>query len=124
MQGAGTIGSLGKYLKAVMPLPIQVEALHALHNLCKISRQRQEAAASAGLVPYLMNLAQMSPKQVPPPRPYTPLPKLHPHLLLQDVSSQPSPWIRQHFASLSTPRQKQGISVTSPCTRMLMGTMQ
>ncbi len=64
MQSAGTIGSLGKYLKAVMPLPIQVEALHALHNLCKISRQRQEAAASAGLVPYLMNLAQMSPKQV------------------------------------------------------------
>lgn len=47
-----------------MPLPIQVEALHALHNLCKISRQRQEAAALAGLVPYLMNLAQMSPKQV------------------------------------------------------------
>ena len=65
MQSAGTIGSLGKYLKAVMPLPIQVEALHALHNLCKISRQRQEAAASAGLVPYLMNLAQLSPKQVP-----------------------------------------------------------
>ena len=64
LQGAGTIGSLGKYLKASMPLPIQVEALHALHNLCKISRQRQEAAASAGLVPYLMNLAQMSPKQV------------------------------------------------------------
>ena len=63
-QSAGTIGSLGKYLKAVMPLTIQVEALHALHNLCKISRQRQEAAASAGLVPYLMNLAQMSPKQV------------------------------------------------------------
>lgn len=52
-----------------MPLPIQVEALHALHNLCKISRQRQEAAASAGLVPYLMNLAQMSPKQVLYPMP-------------------------------------------------------
>lgn len=72
MQGAGTIGSLGKYLRAAMPLPIQVEALHALHNLCKISRQRQEAAASAGLVPYLMNLAQMSPKQARNPSPSLP----------------------------------------------------
>ena len=55
---------MGRYLKASLSLSIQVEALHALHNLCKISRARQEGAAKAGLVPYLMNLAQMSPRKV------------------------------------------------------------
>jgi len=64
VQDAGTIESLGRYLKVSWSLPIQVEALHALHNLCKISRARQEGAANAGLVPYLMNLAQMSPQHV------------------------------------------------------------
>lgn len=39
---------------------MQLEALHALHNLCKISRLRQEGAAKAGLVPYLMGLAHLS----------------------------------------------------------------
>ena len=63
-QAAQTIQLLGKYLNREKSLPIQVEALHALHNLCKISRGRQEEAARVGLVPYLMSLAQMSRKQV------------------------------------------------------------
>ena len=64
MQRAQAIQSLGKYLKRDLPLPIQVEALHALHNLCKISRQRQEEAARVNLVPYLMSLARLPGKQV------------------------------------------------------------
>lgn len=40
---------------------VQLEALRAMYNLCRISRTRQEAAAVAGMIPRLTALA------VPPP---------------------------------------------------------
>ena len=43
-------------------MSLQLEALHALYNLCKISRTRQEAAAVAGVVPRLIALVSASPK--------------------------------------------------------------
>jgi hypothetical protein len=40
---------------------VQLEALRAMYNLCRISRTRQEAAAVAGIIPRLTALA------APPP---------------------------------------------------------
>lgn len=51
------------YLGRRYSAAVQLEALHALYNLCKISRTRQEAAAVAGIVPYLAALAE-APAQV------------------------------------------------------------
>ncbi len=57
VQAAGTIPALLPYLNRGAAAVIQLEALHALYNLCKISRARQETAAVAGVVPYLAALA-------------------------------------------------------------------
>ena len=56
MQDAGTIPKLLPFLGRTNPGALQLEALHALYNLCKISRTRQEAAAVAGAVPRLIAL--------------------------------------------------------------------
>ena len=61
VQDAGTIPVLLPWLGARNPPGVQAEALHALYNLCKISRTRQEAAAVAGALPYLAHLAQPPP---------------------------------------------------------------
>ncbi|CAL8466918.1 g6454 [Coccomyxa elongata] len=58
LQDAGSIPVLLPYLGRRHSAAVQLEALHALYNLCKISRTRQEAAAVAGIVPYLAALAQ------------------------------------------------------------------
>lgn len=69
MQDAGTIPVLLPYLGRRHSAAVQLEALHALYNLCKISRTRQEAAAVAGIVPYLAALAvPPAPSQVSLPR--------------------------------------------------------
>lgn len=57
VQDAGSIPVLLPYLGRRHSSAVQLEALHALYNLCKISRTRQEAAAVAGIVPYLAALA-------------------------------------------------------------------
>ena len=56
-QDAGTIPVLLPWLGRRHAAGCQLAALHALYNLCKISRTRQEAAAVAGIVPYLAVLA-------------------------------------------------------------------
>ena len=61
-QDAGTIPRLLPFLGRTNPVSLQSEALHALYNLCKISRTRQEAAAVAGVVPRLIALVSTSPK--------------------------------------------------------------
>lgn len=67
VQDAGSIPVLLPYLGRRHSAVVQLEALHALYNLCKISRTRQEAAAVAGIVPYLVALAQPQVTQRPPP---------------------------------------------------------
>lgn len=67
VQDAGSIPVLLPYLGRRHSAAVQLEALHALYNLCKISRTRQEAAAVAGIVPYLAALAQPQVIQRPPP---------------------------------------------------------
>ncbi|CAK0734185.1 hypothetical protein CVIRNUC_000395 [Coccomyxa viridis] len=62
LQDAGTIPRLLPFLGRTNPVSLQLEALHALYNLCKISRTRQEAAAVAGVVPRLIALVSTSPK--------------------------------------------------------------
>ena len=62
VQDAGTIPRLLPFLGRTNPVSLQLEALHALYNLCKISRTRQEAAAVAGVVPRLIALVSTSPK--------------------------------------------------------------
>ena len=42
---------------------LQAEALCTLHNLCQLSRSRQEAAAAAGAVPWLCRLAMQPPAE-------------------------------------------------------------
>ena len=57
LQAEGCVAGLVPWLAPAAPGAAQAEALHALYNLCKISRARQEAAAAAGAVPYLAGLA-------------------------------------------------------------------
>jgi hypothetical protein len=64
-QDCGTIQLLEPFLRAGQPGPMQLEALSALYNLCKISKVRQEAAAVAHAVPHLTRLA-LGPAQVRP----------------------------------------------------------
>ncbi len=63
LQDCGTIQLLEPFLRAGQPGPMQLEALSALYNLCKISKVRQEAAAVAHAVPHLTRLAS-APAQV------------------------------------------------------------
>ena len=71
-QDAGTIQQLPVYLHRGYTSDTQLEALHALYNMCKISPTRQEAAALAGVVPLLVKLA-VSPAEDPPlPQPLPP----------------------------------------------------
>ena len=65
LQDCGTIQLLEPFLRAGQPGPMQLEALSALYNLCKISKVRQEAAAVAHAVPHLTRLAS-APAQVHP----------------------------------------------------------
>ena len=46
------------YLSASSRPEVQLDAAQALHNLCKLSSSRQEAAALAGIVPALCALAE------------------------------------------------------------------
>ena len=64
-QDAGTIEVLPVYLHRGYPSHIQLEALHAMYNMCKISPTRQEAAALAGVVPLLVKLAVSPPPEAP-----------------------------------------------------------
>lgn len=48
---------LPAYLQRSLPGEVQLEALHAMYNMCRISPARQEAAAVAGIVPLLVKLA-------------------------------------------------------------------
>lgn len=66
MQDAGTIPKLLPFLGRTNPGALQLEALHALYNLCKISRTRQEAAAVAGAVPRLIALVASASAKVSP----------------------------------------------------------
>lgn len=66
-QAEGVIGALRPWLARAAPVAAQSEALHALYNLCKMSRARQEAAAAAGVVPYLAALAAPPPPADTPP---------------------------------------------------------
>ncbi len=66
MQDAGTIPKLLPFLGRTNPVTLQLEALHALYNLCKISRTRQEAAAVAGVVPRLIALVSSASAKVCP----------------------------------------------------------
>ena len=72
-QDAGTIQVLPTYLHRGCAMEVQLEALHALYNMCKISPTRQEAAALAGLVPLLVKLAATSLPE-PPSMPQPPAP--------------------------------------------------
>lgn len=65
VQDAGTIQVLPAYLQRSLSSEVQLEALHAMYNLCKISPARQEAAAVAGVVPLLVKLAQPLPPDAP-----------------------------------------------------------
>ena len=65
-QDAGTIQVLPVYLQRDYPTDIQMEALHAMYNMCKLSPTRQEAAALAGIVPLLVKLATPSSQDAPP----------------------------------------------------------
>ena len=65
-QDAGTIPRLLPFLGRTNPVALQLEALHALYNLCKISRTRQEAAAVAGVVPRLIALVSSASAKVVP----------------------------------------------------------
>ena len=53
---------LEPFLHADQPPAVQLEALAALYNLCKISKVRQEAAAVSGAVPHLARLASAPPQ--------------------------------------------------------------
>lgn len=64
LQDSGTIPKLLPFLGRTNPVALQAEALHALYNLCKISRTRQEAAAVAGVVPRLIALVSSAPSKV------------------------------------------------------------
>ena len=66
-QDCGTIQLLEPFLRAGQPGPMQLEALSALYNLCKISKVRQEAAAVAHAVPHLTRLASGSRPGAPTP---------------------------------------------------------
>ena len=61
LQVAHGIPSLVRYLQPSTSVAVQLEAMSAMHNLCKISRLRQEEASKAELVPYLAGLAKTSP---------------------------------------------------------------
>lgn len=65
MQEAGTIQVLPLYLQRGLSAEVQLEALHAMYNMCKISPPRQEAAAVAGIVPLLVKLATPLPPDAP-----------------------------------------------------------
>ena len=65
MQDAGTIQVLPLYLQRGLSHEVQLEALHAMYNMCKISPPRQEAAAVAGIVPLLVKLAAPVPPEAP-----------------------------------------------------------
>ena len=45
---------------------LQLQALQAVANLCRLHPTRQEAAAVAGLVPLLLDIINNSPAQAPP----------------------------------------------------------
>lgn len=60
-QDAGTIPALLPYLSYQDSQTLQLEALRAIYNLCRISRTRQEAAAVAGIIPRLTALAVLQP---------------------------------------------------------------
>lgn len=62
-QDAGTIQVLPVYLQRGYSTDVQLEALHAMYNMCKISPTRQEAAALAGVVPLLVKLAVLPPSE-------------------------------------------------------------
>ena len=62
-QDAGTIQVLPVYLQRGYSTDVQLEALHAMYNMCKISPTRQEAAALAGVVPLLVKLAVSPPSE-------------------------------------------------------------
>ncbi|DBA67330.1 TPA: hypothetical protein ACH3X2_001627 [Trebouxia sp. C0005] len=63
LQDAGTIQVLPVYLQRGYSTDVQLEALHAMYNMCKISPTRQEAAALAGVVPLLVKLAISTPSE-------------------------------------------------------------
>mmetsp|Transcript_5084 Transcript_5084/g.11041 ORF Transcript_5084/g.11041 Transcript_5084/m.11041 type:complete len:1296 (+) Transcript_5084:141-4028(+) len=62
IKDAGVISSLVPFLSkercAAVGTEVQLEALHALHNICKFNKKvHLEAAASAGIIPHLCRLA-------------------------------------------------------------------
>ena len=67
----------------------QLEALQTLYNMCKISCLRQEAAAVAGIIPYLTTLAS-PPRAVPAASPSNDLqvPQPCPHHLLTSLQCE------------------------------------
>ena len=65
VQDAGTIPALVVFLGPTHAPELQLDALKALHNLCKLSRNRQEAAALAGVVPPLAGFARQPPTAAP-----------------------------------------------------------
>ena len=52
------MAALVAYLGPSYQAQVQLDALRALHNLCKLSSSRQEAAALGGIVPALCAFAQ------------------------------------------------------------------
>ena len=72
VQDAGTIPRLLPFLGRTNPVSLQLEAMHALYNLCKISRTRQEAAAVAGVVPRLIALVSSKVSACTPPHEMAP----------------------------------------------------
>ena len=65
VQDAGTIPALVVFLGPTHAPELQLDALKALHHLCKLSRNRQEAAALAGVVPPLAGFARQPPAAAP-----------------------------------------------------------
>ncbi|KAL3139702.1 hypothetical protein ABBQ38_004012 [Trebouxia sp. C0009 RCD-2024] len=72
LQDAGTIQVLPVYLQRGYSTDVQMEALHAMYNMCKLSPTRQEAAALAGIVPLLVKLATPSSHDTQPASPPQP----------------------------------------------------
>lgn len=69
--GALEAANVVAYVVAQLPRQdapeLQVEALCTVHNLCQLSRSRQEATAAAGAVPWLCQLAVQPPLKLDAP---------------------------------------------------------
>jgi hypothetical protein len=63
LEAANAIPYVVAQLPRVDAPALQAEALLSLHNLCQLSRPRQEAAAVAGAVPWLCRLALQPPAE-------------------------------------------------------------